>query len=129
MLNLKRNMKKWQNHKFSSGTINGDDFIEFLKDSKSDLKAMCKEHELKVYAFNKNHYCFSAVLTDGEKFVYISQSDVRWSDPDRILIRSMKGPRDYTGGMNQYCSWEDVGEKAVEIINYLKKREAMSNAR
>lgn len=37
---------------------------------------MASDNGMELYDFNKNHFCFSAVLSDGEKFVYVSVSDV-----------------------------------------------------
>ncbi len=114
---LKREKGNWENHMFSTGTRTGEDYLEFQKDSKKDLQKMCKDNGLKVFKFNPNHYCFSAILTDGEKYVYVSQSDVRFTnDIDNILIRSMAHSKDYSGGRNQFTSWENVGEEAVRIM-------------
>lgn len=116
---LKREKENWKNHKFSTGSVAGEDYLKFQSDSKDDLEKMANENGLTLHDFSKNHYCFSAVLTDGEKFVYISQSDVRWSNIDKILIRSMAHEKDYTGGRNQYCNWENVGKEAKNIIDTL----------
>lgn len=118
--NTKLKRSKWEGHMFSTGPYAGKDYITFEKDSKTDLKKMLKEEGLKLHNFSKNHYCFTAVVTDGlEHFIYISQSDVRWSDLDRILIRTMKHDKDWTGGHNRYCRWEEVGKRAKQMIESL----------
>ena len=116
---LKRERNNWANHEFSTGCTTGKDYIQFEKDSKAELRKMAEENGLKLHSFSKNHYCFSAVLTDGEKYVYVSQSDVRgFFDIDKILIRSMAHDKDWTGGRNQYCSWNEVGREAKRIIDF-----------
>lgn len=114
---LKRKKGNWKNHMFSTGAETGKDYLKFQKDSKEDLKKMCADNNLKLFRFNNGHYFFSAVLTDGENYVYVAQNDVRFVDDiDRVLIRSMKDSKDYTGGRNQFISWENVGEEAVRIL-------------
>lgn len=118
-IKLKAANNKWYNHHFSTGCYTGDDYRQFERDCRSDLKKMAKESGLELHTFNKNHYCFSAVLTDGEKFVYVSVSDVRyfgWNQNTSVLIRSMAHAKDWTGGPNHQCKWSDVGSAAVEII-------------
>lgn len=114
---LKATANKWFQHHFSTGCGTGEDYLQFERDCRSDLKKMAKENGLELHTFNKNHYCFSAVLTNGEKFVYVSISDVRyfaWSKS--VLIRSMDHAKDWTGGPNHQCKWSDVGSAAAEII-------------
>lgn len=77
---------------------------------------MAKENGLYLHSFNKNHYCFSAVLSDGDNYVYVSQSDVRFFDIDKILIRTMEHDHDWHGGRNQYCKWSEIGREAKRII-------------
>lgn len=118
MTNLKRD--KWLGHNFSTGTVSGKDYLEFQEDSKKDLKKMAIENGLKLKKFNKNHYCFSAVLEDElGHFIYVSQSDVRFGgDINRILVRTMAHEKDWTGGRNNYCSWEEVGAKAKFLAKF-----------
>lgn len=62
----------------------------------------------KLYKFNKNHYCFSAVLQDEEtgRYVYVTVGDVRrtykW-DGD-VLYHTMAHEKDWTGGRNHFCT-------------------------
>lgn len=117
MTTLKATSNKWFQHHFSTGCGTGEDYLQFERDCRSDLKKMAKENGLELHTFNKNHYCFSAVLTDGKKFVYVSISDVRyfaWSKS--VLIRSMDHAKDWIGGPNHQCKWSDVGSAAAEII-------------
>ena len=113
--------EKWRNYEFSTGATTGEDYTSFQKDARSDLNKMAKEEGLIVHSFNKNHYCFSAILkTQGGKYIYTSISDVRFFPNeflDHVLIRTMKNEKDYTGGTNNYCLWSDIGKTATKLAN------------
>lgn len=109
---------KWLNHQFSSGSYAGDDYLKFQRDCKSDLNKMAKDNGLTLHKFMKNHYCFSAVLkTEDDKFIYVSHSDVRHKllNSDQILVRTMKHDEDWTGGFNNFCKWNNIGEFAKKL--------------
>ena len=112
--------EKWLTHEFSTGGSIGEDFKRFLRDMRSDLKEMAKKNDLELSSFNKNHYCFSAILKDKEtgQYVYVSMADVRyrqnWSAD--VLIRNMRYENDWTGERNHFCEWKDAGIRARELI-------------
>lgn len=111
------NYKKWINHEFSTGSSPGEDYKTFQREMKRDLKALCEKEGLQLHTFHPNHYEFSAVVTDGERFGYISISDVRyWKNEwfNKVLIRTMKHSKDWTGGNNYYYSWPDVYSQLTE---------------
>lgn len=112
--------EKWFGYEFESGCCTTKEYEQFQRDCKSDLKKMASENGLELYDFNKNHFCFSAVLSDGEKYVYVGISDVRyfgWDSNTRVLIRTMQHAKDWTGGMNNYCSWNRVGDVARKLMD------------
>ena len=111
--------EKWVNNRFDCDVLTTK-YEQFERDCKSDLKKMASENGLELYEFHKNFFYFSAVLTDGEKFVYVSISDVRyfgWNSDTEVLVRTMKHAKDWTGGMNNYCTWNRVGEVARKLID------------
>lgn len=123
---------KWLNHTFSSSTYPLSDYIEFQKLMRLDLKKITKNNDLELHSFNKNHYEFSAVLKDihEDKFIYVSISDVRYWKNDwynHVLIRTMKHDKDWTGGSNHYCKWEEIGAKARELIDFMKNNDRINN--
>ena len=93
----------------------------FERDCKSDLEKMATENGLELYGFYKNYLYFEAVLTDGEKFVYVSIKNVRkfgWKVDTEVLIRIMKNANDLSGGGEyHYCRWDKVGEVARKLID------------
>ena len=123
---------KWLNHTFSSGTDPLPDYVEFQRKMRFDLKRIAKNNNLELHSFNKNHYEFSAVLKDihEDKFIYVSISDVRyWKNEwyNHVLIRTMEHDKDWTGGSNHYCKWEEIGMKARELINSMSKQKVFND--
>jgi len=57
-----------------------------------------------------NHFDMSGFFTVGTQAWYFSISDLRGSK-DKMLIRTVKSYKDYTGGLNQYVRL-DNGERA-----------------
>ena len=123
---------KWLNHTFSYGTDPLPDYVEFQRKMRFDLKRIAKNNNLELHSFNKNHYEFSAVLKDihEDKFIYVSISDVRyWKNEwyNHVLIRTMEHDKDWTGGSNHYCKWEEIGMKARELINSMSKQKVFND--
>lgn len=106
-------VERWRNHEFSSGSYAGEDYLAFQRAAKKDLKNIAQSAGFQLHGFNPNHYCFSAVLQhEGTgAFVYVSVGDVRgpagrWYD--RVLYRTMRHEKDWTGGINQWCRWDEL---------------------
>ena len=110
-----KNLLKWLNYEFSSGTVAGQDYLAFQRAAKADLKKQAESVGYTLHSFTKGHYWFSAVLLDNEtgNFIYISISDVRFFQNKwftNVLYRTMKHDKDWTGGHNQYCSWDKIAD-------------------
>lgn len=122
---MHNSLKKWIGHRFSSGPETGDDYEQFQRDMRTDLRRQAKASGLELYAFNKNHYEFSAVLKNPEnnRFIYVRISDVRyWQDQwsNHVLYRTMEHERDWTGGGNYFGNWEEIGQAAMELSGRMK---------
>ena len=105
---------------FSSGGVTGEDYNQFQREMRADLKKQAKAVGLEVINFHKNHYEFSAVLKNSQtgKYVYVSISDVRfWQDEwtYHTLYRRMKHEKDWTGEGNHFGAWEQIGTLAAEL--------------
>ncbi len=105
-------LKKWTTHEFSSGGYAGEDYLKFQREARTDLRKQAAAAGYRLFKFNKNHYCFSAVLQDEGTgaFVYVSVSDVRYSSDwySRVLYRTMEHEKDWTGGPNHFCPWDEL---------------------
>lgn len=120
--------KKWMNHTFTSYPDTGKDYIEFQKDMRLDLKKQALLYNFELHSFSKNHYCFSAVLKDKDsgRFIYVSMSDVRGMKSELfncVLYRTMKHEKDWTGGNNKWCCWQEIGKKCRELVEWTKRHE------
>lgn len=86
---------------------------EFAPVLRRELKAAAKKigAEAKV---EYNYFDCSAVFKKDGKHVYVHIGDVRdggrgtWYD--RVLFRTMEHEKDWTGGSNNYCSFDQIGE-------------------
>lgn len=110
-------LEKWLGYKFSTGVEAGEDYKKFQRAARASLKKICEAENITIYSFHGNHYTFSAVLKnmETEKYVFVSISDVRhWQDEwyYKVLIRTMEHEKDWRGGANHYCKWNEIGKTA-----------------
>ena len=103
-------LKPYYNHCFDDyGGVTSPDYRTFERKYKNYLNKVCKANGWELVKFSPNHYEFSCFIKNGEQYIYLSISDVRyWSEEWRkhILIRTAKSDTDYTGGSNHYTSLE-----------------------
>lgn len=104
-----------KNYSFSSGSVAGKDYRTFEKQCKKELKQMAQEAGFTLHKFSPMHYEWSAVLERNGKFVYVSMSDVRWSEWYNVLVRTMAHERDWRGGQNNFCPFHEIGATADKI--------------
>ena len=124
--------KKWIGYDFNYGhyekplreggcTSETDEMRQFFRDFKSDLKGALKNLDMKVYQMKSNYYDVTVVLSneDETKFVYLSLGDMRtnprWNE--RILIRTMKHSTDWTGGMNNWTSSDELISDIQRLVS------------
>ena len=67
---------------------------------------------------NVGHYFISGFFTVGEQPYYYSLSDVRYFPDDKLLIRTAKDYRDFTGGTNHFLPLEE--NMLVGKIQYIR---------
>ena len=112
-------LKKWQDVVFEDmGGQTSPQYKKFETGFRSVLKDLSPNLEL--HSFSKNHYECSAVMKDVRtgKFKYVSISDVRyWPNEwmNKILIRTMKHDKDWTGGMNMYSSLSSLAKNLERL--------------
>ena len=111
-------MKHWLDWKFSSGLKTGPDFEEFAKDFKRSIIGRLPTNA-KLVKWHTGHYRLSGFVQSGEKFVYFSIPDVRYSPNgwyNSILVRVAKSEDDYTGGTNHFISLKDFYAKVKQLL-------------
>lgn len=113
-------VEDWLNHEFSTGGYAGKDYLDFQRAAKRDLKKIAQSAGFQMHSFSPNHYCFSAVLRQESSgaFAYVSVSDVRsggrvWYN--RVLYRTMRHEKDWTGGFNNFCAWNELAEALTRL--------------
>lgn len=115
-MNVDKFLSKWKNKSIEDyGVTVSPEYNKFQNDYRRMLSEIGKDANMKLHKFNKNHYCFSAVLQSEatDKFYYISVGDVRYFNDDwanHILYRTMEHDKDWRGGSNRYSSLEKLGE-------------------
>lgn len=112
-------VKDYVRVKFESSTMRTPQYAAFEKQCKKELNAMLKPRGINLHKFLGNHFEWSAVLEKGGKFVYVHICDVRFFEDwyNDVLIRTMAHDRDWTGGQNHYCKFDEVGEYAEKLFS------------
>ena len=113
-----KGIKGWLGYNFESSSGLTEEFADFSKDIKIELKKIMTGYEL--ISYNRGHFYFSAFFKNiiNNKFVYISSDDVRGSDRwyTNLLVRTAKNDKDYTGGSNDWSTLPLIKEKADYLI-------------
>ena len=115
----KGNIEKWVDYHFESSSGLTPEFVEFSSAIRRELK---KIDGFDLVSFSRGSFYFSAFLKSKktEKLVYLSSSDVRhfkngwWND---LLIRTAKHDKDYSGGSNCSCRFENIREAAISLTS------------
>lgn len=116
-----KSIEKWIYYRFEPVECKtGKDFMDFVRSFKSELKAQINGSGYEMIKFSKGYFFISGFLynKNNGKYMYFSAGDVRdtgvWHN--RILVREARHENDYTGGRNQYTSFEDFGAAAIRIL-------------
>ena len=110
-------VKSYKGQAFYTSCGRTEQYAEFERVCKRELKKQCVKLGINIHKFYPNHFEWSAVLEKGGKFVYVSISDVRWWDwYDDVLIRTMAHAEDWRGGGNNTCSFDKIGETAEKLF-------------
>ena len=113
-------MKKWLGTQFESSSETTRQFSTFASQFRTELIKKTKK-DFKLLDFNKGHFYFSGFMQHikSGKIIYFSISDTRYSQDEwynRILIRVAKDTRDFSGGMNNYTSFEEINENMIKLV-------------
>lgn len=96
---------------FGSGTRTTPEFDSFFRKTRNDFNKSLADVAERI-EMKKGHFYFYGFLTrksDGQA-IYFSISDVRFFPGDKMLVRTAKDYRDFTGGHNEYVSINDSFE-------------------
>ncbi len=108
----------WYGHKFQSSCGTTPEFNKFAREFKAAIKSQLGPDD-ELTAFSRGHFYCSGFVRRGDKFVYFSTSDVRFDRfgwADRLLVRTAKHAKDYTGGRNQSTELQNFGTVVDQIF-------------
>jgi hypothetical protein len=113
-------MDKWLGRVFHSSISKTEEFKQFARDFKKEVKARLGNKELVLEKCSVGHFLISGFIRNVAtgKLAYFSVSDVRFFQDwwnKRILIRSAEHVKDFSGGGNQFCRLVDFRESAERI--------------
>ena len=108
-----KDISKWLGYNFQSSSGLTEEFSLFSKHIKAELK---KISGYELISYSRGHFYFSAFLKNknNDKLVYLSSDDVRGSDGwyNNLLIRTAQHDKDYTGGSNDWTTFQNIKQKA-----------------
>ena len=84
-------------------------FKTFFRKQKSKITKILTAKGCTNIVLDYGFYYFSGFFTDAKgQFWYLSCSDVRYFAYDKLLYRTAKNYKDYTGGVNRYVKISDL---------------------
>lgn len=115
-------MEKLQNEfagvTFESSCYETKEFASFARKSKNALKKECATYGLELKKFSKGHFEVSAFLqASSGKMCYLHIGDMRDGVRafERVLYRTARDERDFSGGMNHFAPFANVVEEAAQL--------------
>ena len=79
----------------------------------------------KIFTSNKDKLLASALVVKDGKFIYVSISDVRyWDWYNDVLIRTMAHDKDWHGGSNNRCAFNEIGDTALRLHQWQMRQVA-----
>ena len=110
---------KYINYNFESSCYKTEEFIQFSRDFKSDLKKIIGDAYTLVN-FSVGHFYLSGFIENKatKKLAYFSTSDVRGCNNEwhnSLLIRTAEHIKDFSGGRNKFTSLEKIAESLDDL--------------
>ena len=91
---------------------------EFIPIARKEFKALAKKLGAEV-SFSPMYFEWSAFFKKDGKFIYVHVGDVRYNICghwyDNVLYRTAESEKDFTGGYNNFCPYEDL-EKELSAL-------------
>jgi hypothetical protein len=107
---MKRSLKRLQQG-FESSCGSTKEFASFARKFKNDLVKAIEPSGAIVSDFYRGHFYVSGFIRRADnKCIYFSISDVRHFPADKILIRIATNEHDFSGGANNYATYEGISE-------------------
>ena len=111
MSNLGNFYQKNKSKGFALSMETSRSFSIFAGKVKKAIEADCKDCGLSLISFHKGHYDFSGFVKraeDGAIFYFSSFGQLAPRIPEKMMYRSARNEKDYTGGQNMFSSWDKL---------------------
>lgn len=108
----------WLGREFQSSATRTKEYSDFFRDLKKHIKSILPEGS-ELVNFKPNHFDGSGFVKRGDKYVYISISDVRYFKDqwyNQMLIRTAKHDKDWTGGSNGYTDLPNFKKNVERLL-------------
>lgn len=107
-------------------TVTSKDFKSYCRSLKTALNKEAKEKGFDYVTLCPSHYDYSGFFKFGERYVYYSSSVERYDKPTyldrednfgsgRVLYRTARSEKDFTGGHNNYCHLGELIDNALRL--------------
>ena len=124
MKKLEKIYKEFAGKEFEDSCFTTPDFASFSRKFKNALKKDAEEAGLELSSYSRGHFEISAFLENSYtgKIVYLRVSEVRNRDcaaaMSRVLIRTAKSAKDFTGGQNYFVPLTEVVSSAKRLTDF-----------
>jgi len=100
---------------FESSSVQTEQYKVWHKLFSKEFKQFLNEKGAVAIEIAKpNHFDISGFFTMNNRIYYFSIADLRWSK-ERMLIRTAKSYKDYTGGSNQFASLDSPEQFEIKF--------------
>ena len=93
---------------------------EFLPVARREFKNLAKKLGAEL-TFRGNYFEYSAFFKKSDKCIYVHIGDVRYNIGgnwyDKVLYRTAKDEKDYSGGANNYCSYDKLESEMNDLFD------------
>ena len=110
---------KFKSVVFQSSFGPTDQFDAFSRAFMHDVRKVLPKQQGYEVNLKKGHFFVTGFISSGDTHVYLSISDVRAFPRDwhnKILIRTAKHTKDFTGGTNRYCTLINLKSTVIKLL-------------
>jgi hypothetical protein len=115
-----KGIEKWLGNEFESSSSVTEEYMAWKKDYRKEMKKMLPDNFEMLPKTSDAHFSASGFIRnkDTNKLVYWSISDIRYFQDtwyNNILIRTAEHDKDWTGGGNNYATWNNFTSKCKDL--------------
>ena len=127
-METKKTVKDFRNYDFESCDVPEEywgDYTHcnyfkryFMRIARRELKAIAQKIGASVVFTTGEYFEYSAFFCKDGKYIYVHVGDVRYDKNwyDKVLYRTAKNERDYTGGTNWHCGYEELPSQLLDMF-------------